>query len=478
MTETRRRLLNLVALMLLGAAAGYLLFWQLGRGDEKIKREEEETRLFAIPDLSAVRRLTLTSATGRIVVEKLGEPAVWEITAPRQTAAEASTVDALVRSVGTLKRIRRVGEKGEDGQVTPPAELWMFGLAPPRFTIALEAGAGAAWTLEVGKRNNFDGSIYVKRGDAPEVAQVEGSIEYQVDKDLYALRDKRLVRFDEAAVTSVRGATAAGNYLLVRVGEGWELREPLVAPADTPTVTGLISAVTNLRAKEFVSEAATAAQLAELGLARPRARLELGLGDGPPTGVLLGEVKVKEETRYFAAREGESPILELGSNWALSKVVTSADGLRDKRVLPFDRDADQRLELRRGEKQVAFAKRHDAEKNLTTWRLTSPRGAEADAAAVSGILYRLANLRAERIVTEAATPSQLADAELDTPEVEIELGGTDGQTLGRLRFAHGDAGDWLVTSGDGRRIDLIDGALLEDLSVDAADYEEKPVDAE
>jgi hypothetical protein len=97
---------------------------------------------------------------------------------------------------------------------------------------------------------------------------------------------------------------------------------------------------------------------------------------------------------------------------------------------------------------------------------------------VSGLLYRLSNLRAEKIVTEAATAAQLEQAGLTAPEVALELGGPTDTVLGALRFARGADGDWLVTGGAGQRIDIVEAGMVDDLSVSAADYEEKPLDAD
>ncbi len=479
LTQRRKRLLNLAALALLGAGAAFLVFRQVRERDQAVEKKAAEERLFSIPDLGAIDEVILQTPAGELrVARDADEPRAWRVVAPLATPAEQSTVDALVRQVGTLKRQRLVGEKQSNGSVTPPAELWMFGLEPPRLTVTLVERTGATHQLLVGKRNSFDGAIYVKRGDRAEIALVDGGFDYQVNKDLYQLRDKRLVTFAEEAVQRLQVTHGSESYALVRDGEQFRLNAPVSAPADAAQVSGLLSALVNVRAKAFVSEAVDAAQLGPHGLRPPAATLQVELGDGQRLTAWFGQVKIGATVSYFATLGEGRPLLELSSDWLIKKLLVDVTALRDRRVLLVERERVAGLRVRRGDRQLELRKSRDEEKERDVWQVTAPTPGAADAATVTGLLYRLATLKAERIVVEQASAAQLTDHHLDQPEVAVELLDEAGTVLAGAGFAKSASGEWVALAQGQSRIDLVEPGIVEDLSVEAADYQAPALDEE
>lgn len=347
--------------------------------------------------------------------------------------------------------------------------MWLFGLEPPRFTVTLTTATGDVAVLLVGKKNAFDGSIYVKRDNSPDVIQVDGALEYQVDKDLYQLRDKRLLAFDEGEVARLTVHPADGpSYTVERRGEDFSILGTSPMPADRAQVTGMISALANVRAKEFVSEKATAEDLEKFALGRPAVRVGVHIGDEVHE-LLLGRQQVGNDSVYYAARAGgETPILQLSSDWVFKKLNVSLDAILDKHVLRFDRDAVRTLKLTRGETALVFERARNAEDTRDEWTMLQPEPGEVDDATLAGILYRLWSMKAKTVIKEQATDEDLVSAGLGSPEIAIELGGADGAPLGVMRFTAELNGERLATSG--RRIGLIDASAVSDLSFEPGDY--------
>ena len=52
-------------------------------------------------------------------------------------------------------------------------------------------------TLYGGIENPFDGSVYVRRDGDSRVYSADGAVRYALEKDLYALRDKEFLGFDD-----------------------------------------------------------------------------------------------------------------------------------------------------------------------------------------------------------------------------------------------------------------------------------------
>lgn len=476
MRVVKKRLLNLVFLAAAGALAGFLLFWQVQSSDEEQKAKEEQAKVLDIAAPDDVQALRLETPKGTFVLTRqtgVDGASSWQIKEPLVTAAEDSTIDGIVRALVELRRSGVVGKKDPNGHVMPPKELFLFALEPPRIKVTLTDKAGVDHVLLVGKKNTFDGTIYVKRQDAPDVMQVPGNLEYQVDRDLYALRDKRVAVFEPEAVEKmvVERPKGEGNYTVERKGEGFWLRSPLDVAADSAQVEGALSALANIRARSFETEKATPDNLARWGLDKPSVRVQLFLkGRDEPLVILLNEQKIGDTTRYSAMQEGEHPILELGSEWAFKKVALTPASLRDLRVLVFDRDAVTKLTLARADSTVVLEKRDDPQKERGTWTVASQDGVKAQDATVTGLLYRLSSLKARRVASEDVTAQKLAGFGLDPPDVTITLAGKDGAAMGSVAFSKDKDGERFAHASDSQRVDVVDASIVNDFSFDAKDY--------
>ncbi|HET6345987.1 MAG TPA: DUF4340 domain-containing protein, partial [Myxococcota bacterium] len=341
MTMVQKRLMSLGFLLVLGAGVAGLVWWQEQQGSAEDAAKESAQRLFTHDTTDAVVSLELTTPAGTFKLRHVGAGETgWELMEPVATLAEATTVDGMVQAAMELKRTSRVGGGGptDDPRHSVPAvtDLTLFGLEPPRYTLTLVDKEGVRESLRVGKKSGFSGALYVKREGSADVALVDGGFEYQVDKDLYKLREKRAAVFDIGQVKSVAVAPQKGPaYRIERQGSDFVLTAPEAVPADEGQVNGILSALAGLRAKVFVAEAADPGVLRHTGLETPRFRVEVALQDpnAAPIVLRLGEVQVDRETHSFAMQEGVHPVVELGSDWALKKLGTDPKELRDMHVL-------------------------------------------------------------------------------------------------------------------------------------------------
>jgi hypothetical protein len=231
----------------------------------------------------------------------------------------------------------------------------------------------------------------------------------------------------------------------------------------------MLSALANVRAKEFVSEKATAEELEQYSLDHPTVRVELTV-DGTTAELWLTRQRVGKESLYYATRAGEYPILQLGSDWVLAKVDVGLDTVRDEHVLRFDRDGVRTLTLVRGDTRLVFARGRDEKDSGDDWRMLQPEPGDADDPVVAGILYQLWSLKAKSIIKEQAAAEDLSTAGLEPPEIEITIGATDGTPMGVLRLSAEKDGERLASAG--QRIDLVDASAIDDLSFSSADYRE------
>jgi hypothetical protein len=469
-TFVTKRLITLGVMVAVGGGAAAVVLWQKGRSERRVTEEESGRKLLALDDASAVRKLALKSTHGSFELSRPDGGDTWRVTKPLDVAADDSTVGALVDYLVELRRSRYVGAK-EGGEAPPPPEdLTPFGLEPPRLSVTVTDAAGVTEVVYVGHKASFDGSLYVTTGSDPRVAMVAGALEYQLDKKLYDLREKRLAIFETGAVERLDIDRGDEVVAVERRGDEYDVVEPRQVEADRAQIKGILTALAELRASRFVSEAATAAELAEHGLSEPRARVTLTIeGGGEPLVLLFGETGPAEDVTHLAGRGAGQPLVELSSDWVIRKLMTGVDELRDKHVLRFERSAVRTISIaKKGEEPRVFE--NTREKERDTWKMVQPAAQDAIDSVLTGLLYRLWSLKARRIEVEQAGEAKLAELGLAQPAFEITLTDADGADLGILRFAPQNQGEVRVNVKGRGRVDVIDAAFVRELSTSPDDY--------
>ncbi|MBI5511501.1 MAG: DUF4340 domain-containing protein [Deltaproteobacteria bacterium] len=483
MTLVTRRLLSLSIFFAIAGAGGLLLYWQERHSQDAAEAKKTADKLFGFTKVDDVVGLSLVTPAGSFEIARQAGAApdlAWRLTRPQGALAEKMTVEALLGQLASLSRSREVGEKLADGSVKPPTDLSIFALDPPRIVVTVTLADGSREALHVGKKSSFDGSLFVTVPGKDGVAVVDGALEYQVNKDLTALREKRLAIFDTAEVSALqaryRSIAKPGRTEVYRVdvdvdADRYTLRAPIEAPADGTQISGLLSSLATVRAKSFAAEEATAAALHTVGLDHPDAEVELTLKDKTSLRLAFAEQKQGNATVCYAVNRAGGPVLELGSSAVLGKIRTDVEDLRDRRVLHFDRAAVKKIRMQKGETTLAFEERHDDEENTSDWFMTAPAEHKVSDATLSGLLYQLGNLKGDAVLADAATDAEWADAGLEPPELSIELAAADGAGLATLLGGAEDKRGRAAAAKGSRRIFHVPSSALQDISFTVTDYD-------
>ena len=223
------------------------------------------------------------------------------------------------------------------------------------------------------------------------VAAGLGAYIYFVDADRSAGEVKEKVFTVAADDIEELRVTAKGETSVLKKADGkWMLVEPVATDADQNEVTALIGGLTSLDIAREVD--ANASSLAEYGLTAPKSDItftakggvtgRVRLGDQTPTGSDLYAVK-GDGTRVFLV----APFVE-------TSLARSPFDLRDKRVLRFERDQADGLEITAaGRVPVTFTRAN------SDWRVTAPVNARGDYGAIEGLLTRLSTTMMSGIET-------------------------------------------------------------------------------
>ncbi len=247
--------------------------------------------------------------------------------------------------------------------------------------------------------------------------------------------EKRLFDLEAAEVGSLSFTTSDEQEVaLARVESGWELREPLVFPADEFSADAIVTALVALESESIYE---SPEEPASYGLGGDAQELRFRAGDRDYLARIGDETPMGSET-YVGI--GSSDSIYTVQSASLTPLRKSLEDLRDKRITSFDTVAIDRVEARWPEGGRVVAER-DAE----GWRLVHPIEARADGDTVDSLLTDLAFLRASGFQD---TPLPEAETGLDEPAFRVSLRSAaqaEGEQARRiaLDFGQGAAGDVL-----------------------------------
>src|SRR5262249_4628284 len=142
-----------------------------------------------------------------------------------------------------------------------------------------------------------------------------------VKKNLDDLRDKSILRFEDAKVRKLTFRPASGPVTVVERGEnGWRLLEPIQAPADTTAVHGVLASLPSMRARGFDDGAPASGDTpapppVDHGFEPARFTVEVALDGSDPQVLELGNEKPGEgEKLIFARIPGRDTVYEIGDH--------------------------------------------------------------------------------------------------------------------------------------------------------------------
>jgi len=255
--------------------------------------------------------------------------------------------------------------------------------------------------------------------------------------------------------------TAKGETSLLRKTDGkWMLVEPVATDADQNEVSALLGGLTSLEVNREVDP--KAADLAEYGLASPKSDITFTAKGGVTGRVRIGD-QTPTSTDLYAVKGDDSRVF-LVATFVETSLARSAFELRDKRVLRFERDKADALEITAaGRVPVTFTRTN------SDWRVTAPVNARGDYGAIEGLLTRLSTTMMTAI--ETTDLSDLKKFGLDQPESTLVVKtGSSSATL-----AVGTSAEGKAYARDLARpmVFSMDPAFATELLKDAGEYRKK-----
>ncbi len=224
-------------------------------------------------------------------------------------------------------------------------------------------------------------------------------------------RKGRIFSAEPADVTAIQLKRPSETVELKREGTGWQMQAPLKSGADRAVVDETVSTVVTAKMDREVASAP--ASLADFGLDKPAAEVDVTMKDGKHLTLLLG---AKNPTGVWVyAKEKDKPaVFVLGESVLRDSTRPVAD-YRDKTVLAFDRKDVTGVDVGLPSDSISLAQ--DGGK----WAMTRPATYPADGDIVTDFLDKLASAKVREFVADG--PPSLEPYGLTRPiRVDVHVG--------------------------------------------------------
>jgi hypothetical protein len=281
---------------------------------EKQLLDLRDKRVLRLEDGAEVRRVEVAGTSPAYTLEKDGSS--WKMAAPQKDAADTATADRVATALKSLRATAIAAESAEG------AALKQYGLSPAKITVQVTVAAGkdsSRRTLRLGQPAPQKGSAavktYAKRDDAPTVFEVDQQIVKDLNKDLFDLQDKALVRANREDVRKIVLEQPGSPKVVVErkkeqpkdggfADETFSVLEPKQGPAKKWKVSSALYSITGLRASAFAAKPDPKAF--------DQARTFTLLGEGDK---VLGKVRIgglnKDGTRRYVSSDTQTRVAEV-----------------------------------------------------------------------------------------------------------------------------------------------------------------------
>ena len=221
---------------------------------------------------------------------------------------------------------------------------------------------------------------------------------------------------------------ATDTIRLKRVGDGWEMLEPVKARGDRGPIDEVLLSLTTARVDREV--AGNPAKLGEFGLDPPTAEVRLDVkGRAEPLTLLVGE---KSPTgAWVYAKEAGKPAVVTLSEVTARDVARPAADFRDKTIVAFDRKAVTGIDLEVDGQQFSVEAGDPGK-----WRIRTPSSYPADGEMIADFLDKLEGAKAKEFVADGGPLSRYG---LDKPaRVTLWIGKDKDRASKALSFGAAD----------------------------------------
>lgn len=384
----------ILALVFLGLLAVVLFV------DKKPAKDGAETgeKLVAVA-AADVTSVTLKQGADAITLRR-DDKGEWMVSEPLEAKADAYEADSLASALADLRIERVVEASGGD-----PKKYDI----PQREASLTVKGAAEPIRILIGPESSLDGTLYAQRAGDPRIVLLPSTVKSSLDKKLIDLRRKDVFRFEAKDVTAVRLKAKDSAWEARKADGEWRFVSPLKTLVKESQMTSLLESLAGLKAKEFISEAKSPADLKACGLDKAEYTVALSL---PASSQELVFWLHKADDKTYAATSLANKIIVPEADILFDLDRKPADLRESKAAVFFSWQAD-RLEIKKDGLSLTAHKAANEK-----WYFDEAEKEEADGSKVDTFLRKIEGLEAAEYIDEPKLPAAYG---LDKPTAEIVI---------------------------------------------------------
>lgn len=307
------------------ALVGYVIFdFQKEKWDKEKKDQQMKILNFSDDQVNQIEIIHSdpSRAQDNVLLKKTIDG--WNLEKPANDWADNDAVDSFVKGLCTEKATDVV--ENSNGQTDWKA----YGLDDQNATsttILIQTNDGRKVSLKISNHKNFQGDSYIRRDSENKVVIGNGTWQARAAKTSLELRDRRLFRKPSAKILGFKI-----NDIEVGLKDSeWIMLNSPNYKLDQNKVRELITAVTEIKATEFVSEKElTTQEKSKWGFVKPISQIEIKLKDNKSQVLTIAAEGKDKDRNYRATNSDLKPTLRLDGS-QLNKILSvTRDSLRDR----------------------------------------------------------------------------------------------------------------------------------------------------
>ena len=392
-----RRTLILGLLLIL--VAGYFYIFEFRAAKQKEEIEESLKKIIPFSQ-EEITEINITKKAETITLKKGKE---WVLESPASYKADEGEIKAVIEKLNKAKKDRMIEEN--------PSDLSPYGLKEPQAELLVKNKENKSTRILFGKSNPTGEFLYAKISDSPGVFLINISINNILDKTNYDLRDKSLVDLDTGKVSKIEFLIKGFSSVVVEKNpeDIWDIKKPLTAKGDKTAIENLLVRFKNDKVKQFID---TPQSLSAYGLDRPSRKILFYLKDKKQSKSFIIGKEDGTKKGFFAKREELSTVFLIEKAF-VEKLPGSANELRNRTLLAFDRKHVSRIELIREDKEPVVL-----EKEKDSWNILKPVKTKASDLEIDNVLWLMENIQIKDFADTRKGPDAFG---LKKPKKEFRL---------------------------------------------------------
>ncbi len=396
----------LIYLVVLGALASYLYFFEIRHRQAKEAAKEEAAKIVQLQQDQVVEILLQSKDRGTIELKKAAD--IWVLNAPVKVKADEKAVSGLLASAAKAQSEKVLAEKDVNWQE--------YGLDEPRFSIALVTQDKKV-EFFFGESNPAKTSCYLRVEGDHRLFLVADALKNSLDKSAFELRDKTVLAIAPGDVDRIVIAKKdEASELQREAPDKWLMTRPERIRVKNALVDRSLLALTNLSAKQIIDDPKTEGD--PYGLEQPEETISLS-GEKREQTLLIGKALQKKDVSgtdpdRYAKVKGQDTVYVIDPR-VLKAAITDPNQLRDRTLLSFKSTDVEKLEVELDGKKWSAVRGKDRK-----WALEEPEKKTVDdALPVTTILWDLKDLEWKSLVSPV--PADLSGVYLDKPRLVLSL---------------------------------------------------------